>query len=452
MGKINDLRTCLESLNGEEETVTISDEVDAKWELAAIANKLDGGPTVLFRHVKGYDMPVMTGLCSNKERVAKIFNVKWEDFPLLIIKGIKDPLPTELVKEGEVKEIKQTSQIDLLKLFPIPWHGLKDGGHYITAGVVCAKDPLEGLRNISIHRLQVTGPDTLAICISPGRHLEEFWRRANEIGIPLEIAIAIGVDPSILFAAGSSGPSIPLGFDELGLAGSLRGEPVEVVKGETVNVEVPAHTEIVIEGEILPKVRGKEGPFMDFLGLYTTANSPRIKVRAVTHRKDPIFQTIAGIKDHLMYGMPMQENSLRSLVRSVVPTLKAVNLTPGSRGLHCILSIRKTVEGQQRDAMLAALTAIRVLKWVTVVDEDIDIFNPEDVDWAIATRFQGHADLFTIPGALGERADPSSKEGICTKVCIDATAPLQGKEKFEKVEFKEVDLQKYALKKGIQKD
>lgn len=446
---LKDLRYWLECFRKEQnELIVISREVDPKFELAAIAKQIDVGPAVLFENVKGSKIPVLVGLYSTRKRVSRILGADLSRLTFIFEKGLDNRKKPILAQNSSAREIFIDENIDLLKTLPILWSTPKDAGWYITAGVVLAKDPETGQRNASIHRLQVIDKDRFAICIAKGlgRHLERFFEKAEAKGHPLEVTISIGVEPSVFFGACLNEPLIALGEDEMEIAGGIKGQPIELVAGEKVNVEAFAQSEIILEGEIVPNVRVMEGPFLDSANTYDRPEErPVVRVRSISHRKSPIYQAIVGSSsEHVMPGSLVREMSVFKVVSRVIPSVKDVFLTPGGCSrLNLIIRMKKEVEGQQRNALIAALSAHHYIKHVVVVDEDIDIYNPHDVEWAIATRFQGHKDLIIIPNTIGPAIDPSSIEGRTTRVGVDATKPLVRSGEFDKGEFLKVNLKDY---------
>jgi len=279
------------------------------------------------------------------------------------------------------------------------------------------------------------GPDRLGILILP-RHLSHFFRKAEAEGTPLEVAIAIGVDPAVLL---SSQALTPPGQDEFLITGALYGKPLELAKCETVDLEVPAQAEIVLEGRILPGIRKIEGPFGEYPKYYGPASKkPVIELSAMTTRRNPIYHTIVpATMEHLLLGSIPREGGLLQLVKNTVPNTLGVHLTPGGTcRYHVVISIDKQFEGEAKNAMFAAFSSSQEIKQVVVVDKDVDIFDPEDVEWAIATRCQAGRDVFIVERALGNKLDPSSDDGISDKMGIDATVPLNAEpERFERIKI-----------------
>jgi 2,5-furandicarboxylate decarboxylase 1 len=295
-----------------------------------------------------------------------------------------------------------------------------DAGHYITAGIVFAKDPDTEVYNLSYNRLMVKGKDRLGIFMTVGKHLNAIYSKMEDLGKPLEVAVSIGNHPACAIGALAIGPYEE---EELGIIGALKGSPLEMVKCKTVDSMVPAGAEIVLEGEIEPFTREEEGPFGEFSGYATRAGmNPVLRVKAITHRPDPIYQDICGgqHREHLVLAtIPMEANYLR-VIKGAVPEVEAVRV---AAAFTLIISMRKKYEGQARTAMIAAFNADLYLKHVIVVDHDIRIADLQHVLWAIATRVQAERDIFIIPRARGSSLDPSAESlGVVDKMGIDATA------------------------------
>jgi len=289
------------------------------------------------------------------------------------------------------------------------------------------RNPKTGKQNVSIHRCQLTGPNRLGVLLLP-RHTHTYQRMAEEAGQPLDAAIVIGVDPLTLLA---SQAIVPLDHDELEIAGSLQGRPLPVVKCLTSEIRVPAEAEIVIEGRFLPGVREPEGPFGEFPQTYSArANHEVMDVIAVTHRKDAIFHTmVGGGLEHLILGAVPKEATLLTHLRRNFPNVLDVHLSPGgSMRFHLFVKMKKTQEGQGKNVILGAFAGSFDLKHVVVVDDDIDIHNPAEVELAIATRFQADRDLVIVPESQGSRLDPSNRDGVGAKMGLDATKPLSAPE------------------------
>lgn len=441
------MREWMSILEGLGKLKHVEKEVSTEYEIAAVGKKACGEYAIVFDKPKGSDIPVVTGLTGSREFFSKALNVPIPELAPLFARAQANPMECKIIEKNlaPVKEVI-IEDVDLTKL-PIPVHHEKDSGPYITAGVLVAKNPETGEKNVSIHRLQVTDKNHLGILILP-RHLMHFHRIAEKKNEPLEIAIVIGCDPITML---SSQALTPLGQDEFCIASALYGEPMELVKCETVDIEVPAHAEIVFEGKILPNVRQPEGPFGEYPKYYgPRSNREHIELTCMTTRKNPIFQTIVPATDeHLLLGGIPREGGILQLVKNAVPTTSAVHLTPGGTGrYHLVIQMDKKNEGEAKNAMFAAFGSSQEIKHVVVVDRDVDIFDPIEVNWAIATRCQADRDVFIVSGACGNKLDPSTKDGLSAKMGIDATVPMEYKDtgKFHRIQIpgeKEVELDNY---------
>jgi 2,5-furandicarboxylate decarboxylase 1 len=420
-----DLRSYLELIkrNYPEDFLVISREVDPAFEITAIAVKLEQEakrrPILLFEKVKGTKFPVLTNLHAGRSRLATAINAKPEEMQRVYLRAMEKPILPKLVSKAPVKEVVLTGdKIDLYKL-PQILHHEEDAGAYITAAISFAKDPNSDAWNCAYNRLMIKGRDTTSIHLTLAKHLWEFQRIAEAQGKALSVAFAIGVHPAIALGCLAIGS---IDEDERAIMGGLLGEPLALVKCETSDVLVPAHAEMILEGEILPNERTAEGPFGEFTG-YSLGERQRevLKVRAITHRRDAIFQDITvGHLDHLMLSTTPIEANLYRAVRSMVPTVKAVRVPAP---FTCYVSIEQRISGQAKNAILAVLGADLYMKRVIVVDHDVDVFNDRQVNWAIATRCQPARDIAIISNARGSDLDPSTKEdGYTGKWGVDATA------------------------------
>ncbi|WP_409305610.1 UbiD family decarboxylase [Peribacillus sp. SCS-155] len=433
------LRTWLEYLQKTDRLAVIDKEVSLQFEVAALTKKLDGIKATYFTKVEDYDISVVSGICSTREQFAEALETDQYELLSQFSAAVSSPAECRLVKKEEapVKENIILDDIDL-NSFPIPVHHEKDSGKYITAGLFIVRDPLTRKQNVSIHRLQVSGKDRLGVLLLP-RHTYHLFKQAEEAGRPLECAIAIGVDPVTLLA---SQASTPFGVDELEIASALLKEPLEVVRCETVDIDVPAYAEIVLEGKILPEIREPEGPFGEFPKYYGPRDDKEaVQITGITHRNHPIFYTIvpAGYEHLLLGGIP-REASLIQTVRQTVPSIKAVHMSLGGTcRYHAIISIKKRNEGEGKNAIIAALANSFDIKHVVVVDEEVDIFNMEEVEWAIATRFQAETDLVVINGTQGSKLDPSTDNGFGSKMGFDCTVPI----KSEPMRYKRIHIPGY---------
>lgn len=425
MKPFRSLRDWLRHLASTGRMAVIRENVSLKHELAAIAKRLDGEKATLFPRPGGHAMPVVSGLVSQRAWIAEAMGVTEAALLSSFRKAAENPIPWQEVpsKEAPVQSVVH-ERPDVLKLLPIPTHSEHDSGAYITAGLVIARNPNTGVQNVSINRIQVNSPDRMALLMLP-RHLHAYFRAAEEAGTALDVAVVIGVDPLTLLA---SQAVMPIDHDELEIAGALHGAPLRVVKCMTSEVRVPADAEIVIEGRILPGVREPEGPFGEFPKYYSPQEKREvIEVQRITHRKNALFHTIVPAeKEHLYLGGIPREATILSLLQRSFLGVRDVHLaTGGVCRYHLYVQLRKTKEGEAKNAIMAAFGAHYDIKQVIVVDEDVDVHDPEQVEWAVATRFQADRDLVTVTGALGSILDPSTDEGISAKMGLDATKPLK---------------------------
>lgn len=444
-----DLRGYLSHLEEQGQLLRVKEEVEAKFEIAAGIRKTSDveGPALLFENVKGFPgWRVLGGLFATRKLVALGLGVSQDQMLERYLTLEDKRIPPEMVSSGPVKEIKWTgAEVDLSKL-PIVTHARKDCGPYVTIGVQVGKDPETHIRNLSIHRMLVLGKDKLSLWAPADHHLGRMILKAEEKNRGLEVATAIGVEPSLVIG---SQAKVPYGIDEYHVAGGLRGAAVKLVKCETIDVEVPASAEIVIEGVTIPGERVADGPYGEYPGCYSEAKqAPVLKVTAITMRKNPIYQTA-------LTGMPVTENHtlieygnaavVYREVKKIVPEVRAVNMTPGGTFRHhVVVSIKKRAENEGRNVILALLAMGVGLKQVIVVDHDIDPFDPMQVEWAMATRFQADKDAIIVPRIACSTLDPSCPENRVTAgLGIDATAPMKEHWRFEKVEIPGVDKVKY---------
>jgi 2,5-furandicarboxylate decarboxylase 1 len=420
------LRSWLDRLAASDRLAVARPGLALEFEIAAVAKRLDGRQASFFPSPSGHAIPVVSGLVSGRAWMAEALGVAPRDLLARFEAAAAAPVPWREIRDAAVQEIVHRS-VDLTRLLPVPTHNEHDSGPYITAGLLIARNPATGVQNVSIHRCQVSGPDRIGALLLP-RHTLHFYEAAEAAREPLEIAIVIGVDPATLLA---SQAIVPLDQDELEIAGALHGAPLEVVKCITNQVRVPAGAEIVIEGRLLPGERAAEGPFGEFPQYYgERADRHVIAVDAVTHRRRPIFHTIVGGGlEHLLLGAIPREATLLGTLRRQFPGVLDVHLSPGGVcRYNLFVQFQQRQEGEARNVILGALAAHYDVKQVTVVDPDVDIHRPAEVEWAVATRCQPDRDLIVIPRTQASKLDPSTDAGVGAKLGIDATIPLDAPE------------------------
>ncbi len=397
-----------------------------EFEVAAIAKHLEGRKAVLLPHPDGHPGTVVSGVVSNRGWIAEALGV---DEPGLLDhfqNAVLNPIAWRDVADPACqKEVHEAP--DLLALLPIPTHNAHDNGAYITAGLVIVRSPRTGRQNVSIHRLQISGPNRMGALLLP-RHTWDFQQQAEAMGEDLDVAVVIGASPAALLA---SQAIVPLDYDELELAGALIGRPLPVAKCRNSEIRVPADAEIVIEGRLLANVRELEGPFGEFPQYYgERAKSHVIEVDLVTTRTNPIFHTIVGggLEHLLLGGIPREATILANLKRNF-PMVRDVHLSLGGVcRYHLYVKFKKRNEGEVKNVILGAMASHYDIKHVVVVDEDVNIHDPAEVEWAIATRFQADRDMVMIADSQNSKLDPSTRNGLGAKLGMDATIPLDAPE------------------------
>ncbi|MGH7847023.1 MAG: UbiD family decarboxylase [Candidatus Binatia bacterium] len=434
-----DLRGYLFHLEEKGQLLRVTDAADPKFEIAAGIRKTSDieGPALMFETIKGHaGWRVLGGLFATRKLVALGLGIPEDKLLEQYLVLEERRIAPEMVSNGPVKEVRwKGSDVDLYRL-PIVTHSEKDVGPYITIGIQIAKDPDSRMRNVSIHRMLLLGKDRLSLWAPADHHLGRMILKAEENQRGLEVATAIGVEPATVVA---SQAKVPYGIDEFYIAGGLRGAPLQLTKCETIDVEVPASSEIVIEGVTLPGERVADGPYGEYPGCYSAAKqAPVLQVTAITMRRNPIYQTA-------LTGMPVTENhtlieyanaaAVYREVKKIVPEVKAVHMTPGGTFRHhVVVSIRKRSQEEARNVILALLSLGIGLKQITVVDDDIDVYDPLDVEWALSTRMQPDRDIIIIPRIACSTLDPSvPAPRITAGWGIDATMPIGDRERFQKV-------------------
>lgn len=421
----------LKTLENTFNTIKINEEVSAKFEAAGFLKRYPKD-TIIMEKIRESDMKLVSGICNTREKIAMALDTDVAGITQKIMDATNNPVP--VTDYGSLKDSFDVSKSADLTELPILTYYRRDGGPYITSGVIIAKDPETGVRNASIHRMLMMGKDRLTARIVP-RHLYTYHKRAEELDEPLELAIAIGMHPATLLATTTS---VPINVDELEVANNFHQGKMKLIKCENVDLEVP-ECEILLEGRMLPHERAEEGPFVDLTDTYDVIRQePVIELDKMHYNNDSVYHAImpAGFEHKLLQGLP-QEPRIFNAVQNTVPTVKNVALTEGGCcWLHAAVSIQKQTQGDGKNVVMAALSAHPSLKHCIVVDEDIDIFDAEDIEYAVATRVKGDENILIVPGARGSSLDPCAKpDGTTTKIGVDATKPLDKLDKFERVSF-----------------
>lgn len=420
------LRTFLAALP-EDEILRVSDPVDLDFLPTALVLELEKrqrAPVVIIERPNGFSGPIVTNLFASRDRNARIAGTKPGGFNDAWVRALNRLVPAQLVGHGPVQELVQEGAAVDAGALPISRHFAKDAGRYIGSGVLVCKDPDTGVRNLSYQRMQLKGRDRFGVSLHSRGHIWEHLQRSAARGRNLEVAVAIGMHPAVNLAAAAK---VAMEVDEFDIAGALLGRPVDLVKCRTIDVEVPAGAEYVLEGEILAAEHDDEGPYGEYTGYSTDRSTRNIFVlKAITSRRDPIFHDIVPgySAEHLLLGRAAKEAHIHMRLKEMVPGLKALNFPKSGTHFHAYMSFKKSAEGQARHALMLLLGLDPYLKLVVAVDEDVDVFDEQEVLWAIATRFQADTDMFVVPDVFCNRLDPSSRNGMSAKLALDATAPL----------------------------
>src|SRR5580765_293920 len=416
-------RDYVNTLRRNDELLEISKPVDLR-DIAALVAQSE--KALLFKNLIGYSMPVVSGLLQSRNRIALGMGVEYENIADKLGKAMDKPIKPKRVANAPVKEVIHTGKKVNLYDLPVPVFSIMDGGPMITGGVVIAEDPEFGI-NAGIYRLMLKERNITGIDIVTPNNMRKFAERALAKKKPLPISISIGTHPFELVA---STFKANLGVNELTFAGGLRGEALRLADGETVPIPCIADAEIVLEGEILPEGWvHPEGPFCEFNRLMGGLHmNPRVHIKAILHRKDAMYYALQMPWENIWMSAPIYEAAARRVLFEAGVQTAAINVTPGGCcHWHIVASIKKA-PGDGKNAIMALLS-IADIKHVTIVDDDIDVFDPVDVEWAVATRVQADRDVLIVPNARAKPLDPSlplplhGKVPTTAKMGIDATIP-----------------------------
>nr|WP_162606233.1 UbiD family decarboxylase [Jiangella asiatica] len=425
-----DLREFLSALEHRGDLVTVDEVVD--WEYQAVAltkqsSDLDG-PALRFARMRDSDFACVSGLFGSSRRVALALGHEY-DYLLRNFGELEQQMlePEVSSAAAPCQEVVVTGDdVDVSRL-PLLRHFELDGGRYLTAGLQVAHDPQTGVANVSIHRQLPVDRNHLTVFAPLGRHLRTIIERWHEKGQEAPIAVVIGADPVTQIA---SQARAPYGVDEFSIAGGMRGEPLELTTCRTVDVRVPAHAEIILEGLVEIGRLESDGPFGEYPGTYSEAKpTPVMRVTAITHRRGALYQnTLTGTpmtENHWMMQPSATAFAYRE-ARRVTPEIRSVHVTPGGTTRHhVVVSLKKRHPADARNVMLALLASGLGAKLVTVVDDDIDPYDLQQVEWAVNTRVQPDKDVVIVPNLYSPTLDPSAPAArTSAKMGIDATAPM----------------------------
>ena len=443
---MSDLRSFLKDLEKADDIVYIKEELSIKYEIPAVMKAFDNNKAVFFEKVAGFPTQVVGGVCGTRERIFLALQVSQNEFYDRLQYALRHPRATKKVEDGAVKEVCDQP---ILRKLPILTHFADDAGPYVTSAAIYAHDPDGGIENVSIHRLQVLDDSHFAIRVVR-RQLYRLCQMARERGErTLDVSISTGLHPAVLLAASSPAS---FGVSEFDVANELLNGELRLVKCEHVDAYAPADAELVFEARILLDRDVLEGPFVDLTSTYDVQRKqPIVEVVGIMKRENYLYQGLlpASSEHRLLMGMP-QEVRIWEYARNVVPNVRAINMTLGGCGwLHCVVSVEKFSDGDGKNVLMAIFSANPSIKHAVVVDSDIDVYNMEQVEWAIATRFKGDRDLLVIPNVRVSSLDPTANQELelgC-KVGFDATRPLsKPKEKFMSARMPYSELVKRVLK------
>jgi len=445
MTDVHDLRSYIAALDTSGQLSRVKPKISLEHELADVAAALErsGTGAGLFESVDGSPWTIFSGAVASHKSAAIALGCETDD--------IIDVMGQVLEPENGIGPVRTDraawhdnqvmgKDVDATML-PIPTHSRGDGGAFITGAVTVSKDPIGGRGNLSFNRMLRMGPTTFGFNTNEWRDVGTFWKSRENPDEPFPVALAIGLDPAITIAAGVKTP-----VDELFIAGAIRGRGIEVCRGTTVEIDIPAAAEIVIEGHILPAQRRPEGPLAEFHGYHGEEwNSPTVEVTCISWRDDPIYQTIIpGWYEHIYIGNILpREPLLRRFVRHLDPTAN-VHIPPYGNGFLALIQIERDNPGTAKNLAMAAMAAHINIRNVIVVDRDIDIHEPSEIQWALTNRVHWGDDVIPIQGAQGHEMDPvADQRGVSTKVIIDATYKRERREYGARVSYAPVDLSKY---------
>jgi 2,5-furandicarboxylate decarboxylase 1 len=432
-----DLRGFLKRLSQDEheQIVRISREVTPNLELAAVVKRFEttGNPILWFDRVTGATtMPVVFGVSATKERIARALDQPVQRCVDWVLDRLQRPVAPVRAATVPVQNVIRTGDDARLDLLPLAIHSPLDKGPYLTVGVTTVRDPMTGNYNTGIYRIMVLDNTHVTLNSSLPHDLAKVLVNGAQRGVPVEFVIAIGHHPA--FVASSQAKN-PMTVDAYAVAGAFLGDPLAITPAVSVDLDVPADAEVIVEGRVIPGERIPEGPFGEFTYYYGAASGYVAEITAITHRRDAVFQDLhpAHIEHRCLWLFPGREARLLATLRDAVPTVKAVHIPLHGAGMSAYISLAKTHDGDATRALMVALSSDNYLKHVTIVDDDIDIFDDRQVLWALNVRFQGDRDLVLVNNCRGIRMDPSAYSltdrnrpgALTTKLGFDATLPLE---------------------------
>ena len=439
-------RAALRRLDAAGLLMKVESPVDPHLELTGILFEQQDQHAVLFKQVRGYSMRVVGNCMSLEQNLLTIFQKSVPELRKFLTDGLAFPVPPVTVGCGPVQEVHYDCP-DLTEILPLPFYAPEDGGRYISAGVVVARDPDTAVNNASYHRLMYSGGNRALIQLDLGRHLRTLYEKMQARGKPLPVAVVLGPDIPTLYSAATMGAMLQIEADEYYAASGIARRPLELVDCRTIPLQVPADAEIVLEGEISPDQTLREGPFMEFTGLYSEVGPcPVVTFNCLYHRKDPIFHVMLS-SEATIFRKHVNEGAILKALKAAAPCVTDVALTPGGLyRFHLVIQVKKRSaadEGFQRNAIYAAIAALKDLDLVIAVDDDINIHNWRDVEWALAMRWEASQGTIFLPRSRGHEYVVISDHGVRTKVGIDATLPFGFQKRHLRIPVQAVDMARY---------
>lgn len=431
--QVQDLRSWLALLESRGELGVVQSPISADHDVAAVLERRDARRAVYFRHVKGAAFPLAGNVIHRREHLAVALGCSSRQTVGRFAAALREPRPCETLPPAEAPLLaNRLGGAELLSTLPLTLQHDRDAGRYFTAALLAVRDPESGRVNLSINRLQVAGEREVRALVLPGR-LCRILAESEQAGHELDVAVVVGTDPLLTLASQSPADRE---LDDLEVASALRTSPLRVVAAPLTGIPVPAGAEFLFEGRFRRGERAMEGPFGEFPRTYGPAGpAPVIDINAAYHRDEAIFQTIlSGGREHfLIGGIPREVRLLTALSQANLDVAGVRLPEGGSCRFHALVSLRNPRPGDAVSAMTAAFAAVTTVKLVVVVDDDVDIFDDEQVAWAVATRVQADRDLLVVPRTRGSSLDPSARGGLTAKTGIDATVPAGERERYARM-------------------
>src|SRR4029077_3339107 len=414
-----------------DEFLRVREPIQLRFDAGGLVFELDHAgksPVVVFENVRGNGMQLVTNVAGNRNLLAACLGVDPADLPTAFRERCQKYIACEVVDRGAWEDlVLEGDDVDLNKL-PIPLQFKVDAAPYITAGQIVARDPVSGVDTTGFHRLMLKGKNRLGVSLHSRRRLYEFHRRAEERGQALPAAITLGTHP--LHYMGSMVYAYPPHVRKFEIIGGLFGEPYRLARCGIADLEVPAGAEVIIRGELLAGAREPEGPFSEFTGYASYRSTQNVFVaHRIRMRGDAMYHSVVSgmSRDHIQVSCITREGEILNALRRNLPNVRAVHVPHTTCGAFmAFISMKKTADGEPQMAIMATLGTELYTKYVIVVDDDVDIFDLNDVMWAVATRVRAEKDIFFIPGAKAAILDPTSdpQNFTVTKMGIDATRPV----------------------------